>query len=206
MVKVKICGLTNTEDALKAHELGADYLGFVFFDNSPRKITLSEARPIMRKLPEKAVKVGLFLDQEPDEVRRAADECGLNIIQLHGNEDPEYCARIKEYLSVLKAFRVKDRDSLNKIDSYGSVDFYLFDTYVKGLPGGTGKSFDWEILTNRVFNKPVFLAGGLTPKNVRRAIEKVSPYAVDVSSGVEREPGKKDHKLLKEFIENAKKK
>ena len=206
MVKVKICGLTNAEDALKAHELGADYLGFVFFDNSPRKITLSEARLIMRELPKEAVKVGLFLDQEPDAVKRAADECGLNIIQLHGSEDPGYCIRIKKYLSVLKAFRVKDGNSLNNIDSYKSVDFYLFDAYVKGLPGGTGKSFDWEILAKRDFNKPIFLAGGLTPKNVKKAIEKVSPYAVDVASGVEKEPGKKDHKLLKEFIENAKKK
>lgn len=205
MARVKICGITNVPDALAAHELGADFLGFIFFEKSPRRLDAAEARLIIRELPEDAVKVGLFLDQEIGAVRRAAERCGLDFLQLHGSEDPGYAARLKKDFRIIKSFRVRDKSSVEKTGDYAnSADYYLFDTYVKGMPGGTGKSFDWDILKDAPFKKPIFLAGGLTPQNVREAIEKVAPYAVDVASGVEKSPGRKDRKLLKEFIENAK--
>ena len=205
MVKVKICGIRNLEDALKAHELGADFLGFIFFENSPRKLESAEARLITRELPKGILKVGLFLDQDLNEVKVAASRCGLDYLQLHGNEDPGYCARLKKDFKIIKSFKVKDKASIERASDYDVCDHYLFDTYVKGVPGGTGVSFDWDILTGKAFKRPIFLAGGLTPKNVGEAVTKVKPYAVDVASGVEESPGKKNHKLLKEFIENAKK-
>ena len=205
MAKVKICGLTNLPDAVKAHELGADFIGFIFFKDSPRSLDQSEARLIIRELPKGVQKVGLFLNQDIDEVKKIADKCELNFLQLHGDEDPGYAARLKKDFKIIKSFKVKDEKSIEGVDNYGVVDFYLFDTYVKSMPGGTGITFNWDILKGRSFKRPIFLAGGLTPKNVSEAVRKLSPYAVDVASGVEKSPGKKDYKLLKEFIENAKK-
>lgn len=205
MTKVKICGIRNLEDALKAHELGADFLGFIFFENSPRKLEPAEARLIIRELPKNVLKVGLFLDQDLNKVKDTAFKCGLDLLQLHGNEDPGYCARLKKTFKIIKSFKVKDKASVERASDYDVCDHYLFDTYVKGVPGGTGVSFDWDILTGMAFERPIFLAGGLTPKNVGEAVKRLKPYAVDVASGVEESPGKKNHKLLKEFIENAKK-
>jgi len=204
MVKVKICGMTNLKDTLKAHELGADFVGFIFFENSPRKIDLERARNITADLPKDLKKVGLFLNQDPDTVRSIAERCRLDILQLHGDEDPAYCRRLGGDFKIIKSFKVKDPSSVKAVDGYRDVDYYLFDTYVSGVPGGTGKCFDWDILGGKVFKKPVFLAGGLTPENVAAAIKKAAPYAVDVASGVEKVPGKKDYKRLKEFIDNAK--
>jgi phosphoribosylanthranilate isomerase len=206
MVKVKVCGITELEDALKAHESGADFLGFIFFEKSPRKIKPEDARLIIEGLPKEALKVGLFLNQDADTVRTMADRCRLDFLQLHGNETPEYCSRLRKAFKVIKSFKVKGLSTIEGVDNYrDSADYYLFDTYVKDMPGGTGKSFDWDILKDRPFSKPIFLAGGLTPENVSEAVRKVQPYAVDVASGVEKSPGKKDYKLLKEFIDNAKK-
>jgi phosphoribosylanthranilate isomerase len=207
MARVKICGLTNPGDAIKAYESGADFLGFIFFEGSPRRLDAEKARLIIRELPAGAIKVGLFLNQGMDTVRRAAEKCGLDLLQLHGDESPAYAGGLKKDFRIIKSFRVKDASSLEKAQGgYEEADYYLFDTYVKGLAGGTGKTFDWDILSGRAFKRPIFLAGGLTPDNVREAIGRVSPYAVDVASGVEKSPGIKDHKLLKEFIKNAKEK
>ena len=204
MTKVKICGITELRDALKAHELGADFVGFIFFENSPRKIDTTAASRIIKGLPDGLEKVGLFLNQDEEYVRRTARTCGLDILQLHGRETPEYCARLRKDFKIMKSFKIKDASSLEDVNDYDDVDFYLFDTYVKGMPGGTGKSFDWDLLKGKTFKKGIFLAGGLKPENVAAAVGKVSPYAVDVASGVEKSPGKKDHRLLKEFIDNAK--
>ena len=204
MTKVKICGMTDLRDALKAHEMGADFVGFIFFENSPRKVDPEHARVIIEDLPKNILKVGLFLDQDLDSVKRIATNCHIDILQLHGEESPEYCKKLKENFKIIKSFKVKDETSLKNVNKYKDVDHYLFDTYVKGVPGGTGKSFNWDILQGKSFDKPIFLAGGLNPKNVKEATSKVLPYAVDVASGVEKAPGKKDYKLLKEFIDNAK--
>ncbi len=206
MVKVKICGITDLRDALKAHELGADFVGFVFFEKSLRRIDPERARVIIEDLPEDLIKVGLFLNQDPDEVRSIAARCHLDILQLHGEEDRRYCKRLGRDFKIIKSFKVKDQSSVKGANRYHKeADYYLFDTYVKGVPGGTGKCFDWGILGGKDFKKPFFLAGGLTPENVTAAVKKAAPYAVDVASGVEKEPGKKDYKRLKEFIYNAKK-
>jgi len=205
MVKVKICGMTELRDALKAHELGADMVGFVFFKNSPRVVDPDHARVIIEDLPKELLKVGLFLDQPLDEVRATAKKCHLDLIQLHGTESDSYSKDLKKYFKIIKSFRIKDEEGFGNVEHYENADYYLFDNYVKGMPGGTGKIFDWSLMSGKSFSKPFFLAGGLNPGNVKRAIEKVSPYAVDVASGVEKSPGKKDYKRLKEFIDNAKK-
>jgi len=206
MVKVKICGITELADALKAHELGADFVGFIFFEKSPRKIKPTQACSIIEDLPRDLLKVGLFLGQDAGTVRAIAERCHLDFLQLHGNESPEYSSRLGKDFKIIKSFKVKDLSTIDDVDNYkDSVDYYLFDTYVKDMPGGTGKIFDWGILKGKPFNKPIFLAGGLTPENVGEAVRRVRPYAVDVASGVEKSPGKKDYKLLKEFIDNAKK-
>ncbi|NQU95265.1 MAG: phosphoribosylanthranilate isomerase [Candidatus Omnitrophica bacterium] len=205
MTKVKICGITNKEDAKKALEFGADFLGFIFFDDSPRKIDPSDAQAIIDSLPKNVQKVGLFLNQDHHSIVSTAKMCWIDYLQLHGDESPGDCKELRKDFKIIKSFKVKDESSIAGIDKYEDVDHYLFDTYVKGMPGGTGISFNWDILKGKKFKKPIFLAGGLTPENVSEAIKKVSPYAVDVASGVEKSPGVKNHKLLKEFIENAKK-
>ncbi len=207
MVKVKICGMTDLRDALKAHELGGDLVGFVFYEGSPRKVDPEHARVIIEDLPRELKKVGLFLDQDAGTVRYIAKRCRLDVLQLHGSESPEYCKSLAgEDHKIMKAFRVKDAQSVENVNNYKeAVDYYLFDTYVKGVPGGTGKTFNWDIIAGKKFDKPFFLAGGLNPKNVTEAILRTSPYAVDVASGVEKAPGRKDFKLLKEFMDNAKK-
>ena len=205
MAKVKICGMTDLRDALKAYELGADFVGFIFFDKSPRRLEPDHTRVIIEDLPKELTKVGLFLDQDLEYVRSTAKKCHVDILQLHGNESPAYCKSLKDDFKIIKTFRVKDEASIGLVNKYEDVDYYLFDTYVEGMPGGTGKSFNWDILKGKSFNKPIFIAGGLKPDNVKEAVEKLAPYAVDVASGVERSPGKKDYKRLKEFIDNAKK-
>ncbi|MCD5401734.1 phosphoribosylanthranilate isomerase [candidate division NPL-UPA2 bacterium] len=197
MTRVKICGLTNLEDALAAAELGADALGFVFAE-SPRRISLERAAEIVRSLPPFLTCVGLFVDELPEMVREAIKECRLNALQFHGTESPDYCRQFM--IKTIKAFRLRNENSLETIPHY-RVDAYLLDTYVEGIPGGTGESFNWDLaLRARELGRPIILAGGLKPDNVAEAIGRVKPYGVDVSTGVEAEPGKKDYKKMKEFI------
>ena len=203
MAKIKICGFTNLDDARKAEELGADFLGFIFFENSPRHITQDQAQDIIQGLSGKAGKVGLFHDQELSYVRDVAHFLRLDVVQLHGNEDPLFVAELKKEFKVIKSFKIKKEFDFNELDRYNIADFYLFDTFKLGIPGGTGTVFNWKLLEGRSFDKPIFLAGGLNPGNVKKAIGIVQPYAVDVASGVEGAPGKKDHKLLEEFINAA---
>ncbi len=197
MVKVKICGITNPEDALMAVEAGADALGFVFFPGSPRYISPEQAEVIIRCLPPFVQTVGLFINEEPATVNRIADQCGLDLVQLHGEETPDYCVAIKR--RIIKAFRVKDASSLDGMADY-RVAACLLDAWSPAAHGGTGVTFNWDIAARAAASQTIILAGGLTPENVAGAIATVKPYAVDVSSGVESAPGKKDARLIKAFV------
>ena len=201
-VKVKICGITNEADGLAAAEAGADALGFVFYEPSPRHISVDAAASVIRKLPASVIKVGVFVNAPEGLVLHAARECGLNLLQFHGDESPEYCLGFG--LMSMKAFRVRDRASLEAVRAY-RTDAWLFDAYTPGLPGGTGETFNWNLARQaRDWGRPIFLAGGLSPENIAEAIQCARPYGVDVSSGVEAAPGKKDHARVKTFIEAAK--
>jgi phosphoribosylanthranilate isomerase len=202
MVQVKICGITRLEDAQVAVEAGADALGFVFYPPSPRYVTPEQAAQIIRWLPPFVTTVGLVVDVPLDTVHDIALHCRLDRIQLHGRETPEFCGRVKH--PVIKAFRIKNADSLADLPGY-RVAAYLLDAYVEGaLPGGTGALFAWELAAQVKPYGPVILAGGLTPENVGAAITQTHPYGVDVSSGVECAPGIKDHEKVRAFIERAK--
>lgn len=196
MVKVKICGITNYKDALAACRSGADALGFVFA-KSPRRITPEKAKRIIKKLPSRVLTVGVFVDEKKDKVLRIARDCRLGCIQLHGNESPGYCKALKKCYRIIKAFRVNGRQNLRKLKGY-DVDAFLID------------SFDWAMAVEakRLVKRariPVILAGGLGPANIKDAVKKVRPYAVDASSGLESSPGRKDRGLVKKFIERARK-
>jgi phosphoribosylanthranilate isomerase len=197
MTKIKICGITNQEDALMAVEAGADALGFVFFQGSPRYISPKQAADIIRSLPPFVHAVGLFVNEKPETVNAIADQCGLDLVQLHGDETPGYCDAIKR--RIIKAFRVKDASSLDEMMNY-RVAASLLDAWSPAARGGTGTTFNWEIAAKAAALNTIILAGGLTPENVAEAIAMVNPYAVDVSSGVESSPGKKDAGLVTSFI------
>src|SRR5690349_23957241 len=190
-VKVKICGITNLDDGMAAATAGADALGFVFCETSPRCLSISAAARIVKELPPFIIKVGVFVNAPEDFVIRAVGACGLSLLQFHGDEPPEYCVQFG--VMSMKAFRIRDASSLERLKDY-PTDAWLLDAYVADKLGGTGETFDWErAVEAKRFGRPVFLAGGLTPENVAEAVRHVRPYAVDVSSGVEASPGKKDH-------------
>ena len=202
MVKVKICGITSLEDALTAVDAGADALGFVFYSASPRHILPDQAAEIIRHLPPFVQTVGLFVNEEPATVNATADRCGLDVVQLHGEETPAYCGSIRR--RIIKAFRVKDITSLDALLQY-QVAGYLLDAWSPAARGGTGQTFNWEIAAEAVRRgRPIVLAGGLTPENVAESIRQVRPYGVDVSSGVESAPGRKDAAKISCFLELAK--
>jgi phosphoribosylanthranilate isomerase len=201
-VKVKICGITNLPDGMAAAEAGADALGFVFYDQSPRHVSIAAAAALIRQLPPSVMKVGVFVNPPEDLVLRASRECGLNLLQFHGDEPPDYCLQFG--LMSMKAFRIRDAASLQALRNY-PTDAWLLDAYSAGKPGGTGETFNWDLaLEARSWGRPVFLAGGLTPENVAEAVRRAQPYGVDVSSGVEATPGEKDHAKVKAFIQAAK--
>ncbi len=201
MIKVKICGITNIDDALLAVDAGADALGFVFHRKSPRCIEPEQAAEIIGRLPPFVLSVGLFVNAELDFVNATAQRCRLEIVQLHGDETPDFCRGVNR--RVVKAFRVKDQHSLDPMKDY-RVSGYLLDAYAPQAYGGTGLTFNWEIARDAAKYGPIILAGGLTPDNVRMAVETVRPYAVDVSSGVEASPGRKDPLKVREFVTKAK--
>lgn len=201
MVRVKICGITNVEDALVAVEAGADALGFVFFSKSPRCVTPEQAAEVIRVLPPFVQAVGLFVNETAAQVNAIADRCRLDIVQLHGEESPAYCNQIER--RVVKVFRMKDRESLATMQEY-RVAGYLLDAWSSSAYGGTGHVFDWELIRDAGRCGPLILAGGLTPENVAEAVIRVKPYAVDVSSGVESMPGRKDPARVRAFIARAK--
>ncbi len=201
MTRIKICGITNLEDALAATQAGADALGFVFYSKSPRYITPEEAASIINQLPPFVQIVGLFVNEPAELVNQISHRCKLGLVQLHGDETPEYCHQINQRL--IKAFRVQTADDLKQIVGYADYGC-LLDAYCDSAYGGTGKSFNWEIAKEAVQRgHQVILAGGLSAENVADAVRQVQPYAVDVSSGVETTPGRKDPLKLQQFIHNA---
>lgn len=201
-VRVKICGITRLEDALFAANAGADALGFVFYDKSPRHIEAEKAAVLCNALPPFVTRVGLFVDASPEAVKGMLQAVSLDLLQFHGDETPDYCAQFgKPYI---KAVRVHAATDLLKYAAdFDAACGLLLDTYVAGVPGGTGESFDWKLIPQN-FPKPIVLSGGLTPTNVGDAIQQTRPWAVDVSSGVESAKGIKDMHKVAQFIANAK--
>jgi len=203
MIKVKICGITNLEDALCAVLAGCEALGFAFFKQSPRYITPEKAAKIIRCLPKHVIKIGVFVNAKEVSIKRIAKLCHLDILQFHGDESPEFCRKFKGY-KIIKVFRVKDDIDTEEIKKYKTFA-YLFDTFTRSARGGTGKSFNWEILSHlKGIKQPVFLSGGLSVANVRHAVKLAHPDWVDVCSSVELRPGKKDHAKVRKFIQVAK--
>ena len=202
MVKVKICGITNLEDALYAVGQGADALGFVFYKKSPRYIKPEKAEAIIKQLPESVKKVGVFVNSRQATIERIAGRLKLDMLQFHGNESERFCDRFRSF-KVIKAFRIRDRINPAELSKY-NVWAYLFDTFSKGKFGGTGKKFNWQLLSClKNLNKPVFLSGGLTPTNLKKALRTFSADWVDASSSLESSPGRKDPAKIRKFIENA---
>jgi phosphoribosylanthranilate isomerase len=200
-IKVKICGLTNAGDAEAAVEAGADLVGLVFYDQSPRHVTVESASEIARVIPPYVLRVGLFVNPESRLVAEAIVRCGLQMLQFHGDESPEFCRKFG--MMTMKAFRMEGPETLDALPQY-PTDAWLLDAHVKGKFGGTGRTFDWALAAKAVqLGKPVFLAGGLTPGNVGEAVRTVRPYGVDVSGGVEVSPGRKDPGKLKAFVAAA---
>ena len=195
--RIKICGITNIEDAIQAVEAGADALGFVFYDKSPRFVTPHEVVKIVAELPPFVTSVGLFVNEPIARIRKAMAAARLDVVQLHGDELPADCQI--DCLPVIKALRVKDAASLQGAERY-QVAALLLDAWSDEHYGGTGLSFDWQLARRLTGMRRLILAGGLNPENVSDAVRQVKPYAVDVSSGVEMHPGKKDHQKVAEFI------
>lgn len=201
MIRVKICGITNMEDALSAVDYGADALGFVFFEKSPRYITPDKAREIISRIPPFVTTVGVFVNEEAARINEIMDIAGIDILQLHGDEKPDACNICHR---VIKAFRVKNLTDLKPLESYRCSAF-LLDTYSPESYGGTGQIFNWDIAVEAKRFGRIVLSGGLNPDNIEKAVMYVRPYAVDVSSGIEEQKGKKDLKKMKAFIEKARK-
>ena len=204
MTRVKVCGITNLEDALAALEAGADMLGFNFYARSPRYISPAAAREIVERLPEGVSCVGVFVNEgAPADVERIAHEAGLGAVQLHGDETPEFCQSLRG-LTTIKALRVGADYNVESAAAF-DTDAVLLDAYVAGARGGTGHTFDWTIATRtRERVSRLFLAGGLKPDNVAAAVATVHPYAVDVCSGVETAPGQKSPQLMRRFVDEVK--
>ena len=200
-VRIKICGITNAEDAIAAANLGADAIGFVFAP-SPRQISPDKAREIIMTLPPPVQTVGVFVDEDPEKVASIARLCHLDLLQFHGKESASYCRGFRQ--GVIKAIRVESPDGLEGCSEYsGVVDAFLLDTYVPGKKGGTGLTFDWNLALEAKRFGRIILAGGLNPDNVAAAITAVKPYAVDASSGLELKPGVKDHEKMARFIQRV---
>jgi phosphoribosylanthranilate isomerase len=203
MVRVKVCGITNLEDARSAAESGADAVGLIFA-KSPRHVGVEEARKIAAALPEGVLKVGVFVNAEPEVVLRASSEVGLDYAQLHGDETPEAVAVVrKEGLKVIKALRVRDTGFLGAMERY-VADLFLLDTYSEKVRGGTGERFDWGLAKALKGCGNIVVSGGLTPENVREAIRFFEPYGVDASSSLEDVPGKKNLERMRRFVSAAK--
>jgi len=199
MVKVKICGITNYEDAAAAIEMGADILGFNFYPASPRYVTHEKAAEIIAKLPAFIDLAGVFVNASFELIREAIEICKLNWIQLHGNESPQFC---NEFLSVnvktMKALRVKQQEDIEKANDF-FTDAILLDAFDPEKYGGTGLTFDWNVVGH--IQKRIFLAGGINPDNAATAV-KLGVYGIDICSGIEAKPGRKDHKKMKELFDN----
>lgn len=201
-VKVKICGITNLDDALDAVELGADYLGFNFYPDSPRYMKVVEVKRILQEIPQIVKNVGVFVNCDTALVSDIAVELGLNLVQFHGDETPKYCNQFgRPYMRAIRPESEKDLKGLEAFEA----DCFLVDAFVHRSYGGTGVVSNWDLARKvKELGKPVFLSGGLTPENIEMAIQSVKPHGVDVTSGVEWEPGKKDYRKMEEFIKKVK--
>ncbi|HAG50361.1 MAG TPA: N-(5'-phosphoribosyl)anthranilate isomerase [Deltaproteobacteria bacterium] len=209
MTKIKICGITNLEDALGAAKAGADYLGFNFYGKSPRFIETAKAKRILHSLRKKYPQVkiaGIFVDKAAKELIAIANDLELWLIQLHGEEGNGYIGKLQANIKIpiMKAFRIKGKESLHAM-AKTKADYVLLDSYQKGIKGGTGRAFDWSLVRGMEHGR-LFLSGGLKPENVSEAIERVAPYAVDVCSGIETQPGKKSIRKMHAFIRAVRKK
>jgi phosphoribosylanthranilate isomerase len=204
-VRVKICGITRPEDAEQAVELGAWAIGLIFHDPSPRKVDLQTAVAIGAEFKRQTEVVGVFVNRELSEVAEIADACSLTMLQLHGDEGPVYCDEIRRRtgLKIMKAARVRDAASLQALNAFRKVDFHLADAHHPDLFGGTGETWDWDLLKNRRSKAPLVLSGGLTPDNVHDAIVAAHPTAVDSASGTELSPGVKDPAKVEAFFRAA---
>lgn len=197
--RIKICGITDVDQALEIISLGVDALGFIFVKESPRSIEPEIVREIVRKMPPFVDAVGVFMNEDPDLVNDISQYCRLSLVQLHGLEHPDYCQTIN--LPLLKAFRVKSDVHSSLFEPYSDIaKGFLLDTFREGQAGGTGEAFDWKMVEGLTLPRPVILAGGLHPDNVGEAIRTVRPFAIDANSGVELEPGKKDMASVKRLI------
>jgi len=203
-MRVKFCGITNLDDAAEAVRLGAWAIGLIHYDRSPRCVDPAVAAEISAAFRRKLEVVGVFVNPTLEEVARAVEDESLSMVQLNGAEGASFCAEVarKTGVKVIKAIHVSSAAEIHDAEAY-RTDFHLFDKRGKGLWGGTGESFDWELLRGHRSQVPAILAGGLKPENVAHAIDVVHPYAVDVASGVEAEPGRKDHAAMAAFFENA---
>ena len=202
-IRVKICGITCLEDAVMAVEAGADALGFMFYPPSPRAVRPDQVRRIVEALPPLVARVGVFVNADESQIRTVIREAGIDTVQLHGKESAELCRSLAP-VPVLKAFRMEGPASLAQLVPYTGCA-WLLDSYVAGVFGGTGQTFNWDLACEAVRRGGrVVLAGGLTPDNVARAVAAVSPFGVDVSSGVEASPGRKDPAKVRDFVRAAK--
>ena len=196
--RIKICGITRVEDALEAVRLGADALGFVFYPPSPRVVTIEQAKAIVTHLPPFVTVVGLFVDETRERIDHAIREVPLDLLQFHGDEAPSACSGFQR--PWIKAIRMRENLDLQQVEQrYSAASGLLLDTYRKGVPGGTGQSFDWGRIPKGMASR-IILAGGLDPQNVEQAINQLHPYAVDVSGGVEAAKGIKDAGKMAAFI------
>ena len=199
IVKVKICGLTNIDDAVAAMDMGADLLGFNFYPKSPRYVTPEKAESIINKLPAFVDTAGVFVNALVEQIHETNAVCHLDWVQLHGDEDPEFCRSLLSHsVKTMKAIRVKDQKDIERADDF-FTDAVLLDAFDPDKYGGTGLTFDWNVIGH--ISKRVFLAGGINPDNAAAAV-KLGVYGIDVCSGIEAEPGKKDHKKMKQLFDN----
>ncbi|HUO34873.1 MAG TPA: phosphoribosylanthranilate isomerase [Candidatus Acidoferrum sp.] len=199
-VRTKICGITNAADARRAVAEGAEFLGFNFYEKSPRYIRPGAAERIARSLPARVKKAGVFVNESEETIARIARRVGLDFIQLHGEESPAFVARIRRVAPVIKAVRVRPGFRTAELRKYANAAAVLLDGFDSRRHGGTGKTFDWRIAKRAGRGRRIFLAGGLTPENVGEAVRAVHPFAVDVCSGVESRPGKKSAARMKELM------
>jgi phosphoribosylanthranilate isomerase len=200
-VKVKICGITNWPDARRAVEAGADFLGFNFYPPSPRYITPAKARGIVQRLPKEISAVGVFVNESEDRILDIASTVGFVHLQLHGDEPPATVARLSRIFPVMKAIRVRKSFRPSQLARFKQAQAFLLDGFDAHHWGGTGKTFDWRLVPRKKGGPRIFLAGGITPENVGDAIRIARPYAIDVCSGVESKPGKKDPQRMKAFVQ-----
>ncbi len=200
-LRVKVCGITREKDALLACELGADAVGFIFYQKSPRCVTPEKASKIAKELPEHVARVGVFVTPAKNEAEKIASTIGLDVLQIHGNFSPEGLTHFSD-LPIVGAFNIDPQFDFSRFEKYQRVlSAFLLDGYKKGAYGGTGKTLDWRKASKAGVHGKVILAGGLSPQNIRTAVKQATPYAVDVNSGVESAPGIKDHEKLKQLFE-----